>query len=228
MATLTAFPPYGLWIPDPPRHIPPAALLKYAEVEIDSRQVPDIENHLDRCPKCVARLKSVSESGAILAAAFPSKKPSSDHPVVVPQTYISRLTSLLERFFASTRPKRPLGPRQILLWFAQDVGVTGVAFVLLVSATLLLQFCTQAFNDSSLYHTVLDFLEVSIFLSGSLVLFVVLLYVTGVTLTDLVKSFVVVVGITHPKAQGPNSGQTVDHPTSLNLSSSPNPRRDNR
>ena len=106
-----------------------------------------------------------------------------------------------------TNPNRDLSALQIFWHFAQDTLLTGAIYILLVLATLTLRYFAELMKDSQLHHAVLEFLEYAIFLCGTAIVLLVLIYVTIVTASDLVRSFRLAIkaddrlGLDHRKKQ---------------------------
>lgn len=76
------------------------------------------------------------------------------------------------------KPIRQLGALQILWHFVADTLLTGAIYILLVLATLALRYFAELMKTSPLHHQVLEFLEYAIFICGTIVALLVLLYVT--------------------------------------------------
>lgn len=71
----------------------------------------------------------------------------------------------------------------------QDTLLTGALYVLLVGATLGLQCISELLKKSKLHYKTVVFLEHAIFFGGSLVVLLVLIYLTALTTIDLARSF---------------------------------------
>jgi hypothetical protein len=78
-----------------------------------------------------------------------------------------------------------------ILWrFIQDTLLTGAMFVVLVGATHALRSSAASLRESPTHFQSLELLEHGIFFSGCLMLALVALFVTIVSITDLVWCFV--------------------------------------
>jgi hypothetical protein len=96
---------------------------------------------------------------------------------------------------ATAKADRELGAFQIFWRFTRDVLLTGAIYALLIGATLALRYCVELLKESAVHYRVLQFLEYAIFFAGSLVVLLILAYVTVVTILDLLRSFKAAIGI---------------------------------
>ena len=77
-----------------------------------------------------------------------------------------------------------------IFWkFTKDTLLTGGIYILLVIATLILRYFAHQLEESTVQFKVVVFLEYGIFFSGSLVVVLILIYVTVLTVVELFNSF---------------------------------------
>jgi hypothetical protein len=88
----------------------------------------------------------------------------------------------------SLSPSRRMEPLDIFKRFTYDTLLTAGIYSLLVGATLVLRYLAGFLKASPFHYHVLEILEGAIFLSGTLIAAIVLIYVTVVTTNDLVRS----------------------------------------
>ena len=83
----------------------------------------------------------------------------------------------------------PLTAVQIFWNFARDTLVTGGIYTLFILVTLALKYFSRSLETSPIHYAVVVGLEYAIFISGSLVVLLILVYVTTVSIFELGKSF---------------------------------------
>lgn len=78
-----------------------------------------------------------------------------------------------------------------IFWrFIQDTALTGAILLVLIGATHILRVSVATLKDSPVHHTPLELLEHGIFYSGCFMLFLVALFVTIISMSDLYRWFV--------------------------------------
>ncbi len=82
----------------------------------------------------------------------------------------------------------PLRPLEIFRRFAVDTLLTAGTYAVLVGATLVLRYLATFLKYSSFHYHALEALEGAIFVSGTVVSGVILLYVTVSTTNELIHS----------------------------------------
>jgi len=91
-----------------------------------------------------------------------------------------------------------------LFWeYAKHTLLTGGIYGVLVIFVLILNYFADLTKNSKFHYNVLVFLERSIFVIGSSLLFLVMIYVTGFFLRDLYRSFRSLFPLPPPKQTGP-------------------------
>lgn len=85
---------------------------------------------------------------------------------------------------------RSLSPASIIARFTQDTLLTGAIFVILVLATKVLQYFALSMKESPLHFQALEYLEHAIFFSGCTMLGLVVVFVTIISIVDLVRCFI--------------------------------------
>lgn len=85
--------------------------------------------------------------------------------------------------------KNNLGAMQILKNFTKDTLITGAIYAMLVVATLILKYFAHQLEDSPIHYKIVVSLEYAIFLAGSAVVGLVIIYLAVISILELSISF---------------------------------------